>query len=73
MVAVALPAKEAKGKSMKASTWRGRYLTVAVIAMWAWVEAAPTGAQPGPSGVHVQPPTIEAAITEHWPKPEGCD
>jgi len=20
-----------------------------------------------------RPPNIEAAVTEHWPKPEGCD
>ena len=60
MAAAALPAKEAKGKSMKASIWRGCYLTVAVIAMWAWVDVAPTGAQPGPDGVHVQPPAKAA-------------
>ena len=45
---------------MKASIWRGCYLTVAVIAMWAWVDVAPTGAQPGPGGVHVQSPAKAA-------------
>ena len=60
MAAAALPVKEAKGKSMIASIWRGCYLTVAVIAMWAWVDVAPTGAQPGPDGVHVQPPAKAA-------------
>jgi hypothetical protein len=60
MAAAALPAKEAKGKSMKASTWRGCYLTVATIAMWAWVDVAPTGAQSGPGGVHVQSPAKAA-------------
>jgi hypothetical protein len=39
---------------MKASIRRGCYLTVAAIAMWAWVDVAPTGAQSGPGGVHVQ-------------------
>ena len=60
MAAVALPAKEARGESMKASIWRRRYLTVAVIALWAWLDAAPAGAQPGPGGVHVQPPAKAA-------------
>jgi hypothetical protein len=71
VVTVALPAKEAKGKSMKASTWLGRYLTVAAIAMWAWVDVAPTGAQPGPGGVHVQPPAKAAwnELLQHRPFP----
>jgi len=45
---------------MKASIWRGCYLTVATIAMWAWVDVAPTGAQSGPGGVHVQSPAKAA-------------
>jgi hypothetical protein len=45
---------------MKASIWRRRYLAVAVIALWAWLDAAPAGAQPGPGGVHVQSPAKAA-------------
>ena len=45
---------------MKASIWRRRYLAVTVIALWAWLDAAPAGAQPGPGGVHVQPPAKAA-------------
>jgi hypothetical protein len=33
---------------------------VAAIAMWAWVDVGPIGAQPGPGGVHVQPPAKAA-------------
>ncbi|HSM89634.1 MAG TPA: hypothetical protein VLT56_06395 [Desulfobacterales bacterium] len=45
---------------MKTSSWRRRYLAVAVIAMWVWLYAAPAGAQPGPGGVHVLPPAKAA-------------
>jgi hypothetical protein len=45
---------------MKASSWRRRYLAVAVIAMWVCLYAAPAGAQPGPGGVHVPPPAKAA-------------
>ncbi|MBI5580219.1 MAG: hypothetical protein HY895_13795 [Deltaproteobacteria bacterium] len=45
---------------MKASFWLTCYLTVAAIAMWAWVDATPTGAQTGPGGVQVQPPAQAA-------------
>jgi hypothetical protein len=45
---------------MIASIWRRRYLAVAVIAMWTWLDAALTGAQSGPGGVHVPPPAKAA-------------
>jgi hypothetical protein len=71
MAAVALPAEEAKSKSMKASSWREGSLTVAAIAMWAWAGVAPSGAQPVPGGVQVQPPAKAAwnELLKHSPFP----